>query len=491
VLVADVALLTEGTYPYHFGGVSVWCDQLVREIPDHTFRVVALVATGAEQVVWPLPDNVVSVDAVPMWGRPATGSRSGRSARTGFLPILAGLVDVLLDPSTSDQNRLRDLLGSLAEYGQRANLTACFTSEQAVWLLMDAWQERGHGGGADNRRGEARPPSAVPTLHDALTALQLLEHAVRPLCRVPVRADIVHATTNGLGVLPGLAAKWRYGTPMVVSEHGVYLREQFLHSRAGPYRWPVKALYLAFIRRLGMLGYAEATSITSCNVYNRRWQERLGADSSGIRTVYNGVDPANFPEIDGEPEEPTIVWVGRVDPIKDIETLLRAFALVRRELPAARLRMYGGAPSGSAGYLRHCQNLADELGVADAATFEGQTQDLCGAYASGHIVVLCSVSEGLPFTLIEAMTLGRPCVATDVGGVREAIGDTGIAVPPRQPGALARACLALLRDPVRRRRLGAAARVRARCLFTVDRMGAAFAEIYHVVGRPLPAAETP
>ena len=222
MLVADVALLTEGTYPYHFGGVSVWCDQLVREIPDHTFRVVALVATGAEQVVWPLPDNVVSVDAVPMWGRPATGSRSGRSARTGFLPILAGLVDVLLDPSTSDQNRLRDLLGSLAEYGQRANLTACFTSEQAVWLLMDAWQERGHGGGADNRRGEARPPSAVPTLHDALTALQLLEHAVRPLCRVPVRADIVHATTNGLGVLPGLAAKWRYGTPMVVSEHGVY-----------------------------------------------------------------------------------------------------------------------------------------------------------------------------------------------------------------------------------------------------------------------------
>jgi polysaccharide biosynthesis protein PelF len=478
--VADIVLLTEGTYPYHYGGVGVWCDQLVHEMREHTFRVVALVGAGTEPVVWPLPANVVSIEPVPMWGRPPAGLKPGRGARARFQPVLAELIDVLLRPARSDSGRFGEILRTLAEYSQRESLTGCFTSEQAVRLLIDAWHDRGHRSGPDEATEEGLLPA--PTLHDALSALELLEHALRPLRYPTPRGDILHASTNGLGVLPGLTAKWRYGTPMVISEHGVYLREQYLHARTGPYRWPVKALYLNFVRHLGALAYEEATSITSCNIYNRRWQERLGAPSSVIRTVYNGIDPANFPEIDDEPDVPTIVWVGRVDPIKDVETLLRSFALVRKELPEARLRMYGAPPSGLEGYLERCRRLAVELGVADAATFEGRTEDLCQAYTSGHVVVLCSVSEGLPFTVIEAMTLARPCVATDVGGVGEAIGDTGVTVPPRQPEALAQACLTLLRDTPLRRRLGAAARVRALSMFTVDHVVSAFTEIYNLVG---------
>ena len=101
--------------------------------------------------------------------------------------------------------------------------------------------------------------------------------------------------SNGLAVLPALAAKWRYGTPMIVTEHGMYLREQYLQNRKSPYRWPVKALQLSFMRRLCALGYSEAAAITPGNVYNQRWEERLGAEPTRIRTVYNGVDPADFP----------------------------------------------------------------------------------------------------------------------------------------------------------------------------------------------------
>ena len=99
------------------------------------------------------------------------------------------------------------------------------------------------------------------------------------------------------------------------------------------------------------------------------------------------------------------------------------------------------------------------------------------------MVVLSSISEGFPYTLIEAMISGRACVATDVGGVAEAIGDTGLVVAPRDPDAMASACLELLRDHPRRRALGALARQRALQYFTVDLAIGTFDEIYASLGR--------
>ena len=191
--------------------------------------------------------------------------------------------------------------------------------------------------------------------------MQLLDHCLRPLSYPPIRADVVHAVTNGLGVLPALTAKWQYGTPVIVTEHGIYLREQYLHEPKGPYRWPVKALYLEFLRRLCALGYREAETITPGNVYNRRWEERLGAEPERIRTVYNGVDPANFPAITASPRSHDLL--GRADrPDQgpgDAAARVRAGA---QEMPEARLRMFGSPPKGRESYLERCKALAAELG---------------------------------------------------------------------------------------------------------------------------------
>ena len=483
-----IALMTEGTYPFAFGGVSVWCDQLIRGMPGYDFHVVALVGTAAEPAVWALPGNVVSLVKMPLWG-PAAVPTSGRcgggrrgGGRGGGLPLrlLRQLIETLLDSPAGTPQRFAVVLRELHEYCSRhGTLSTSLASDKAVHLLAGAWRDRWTDAG--------RP---APTLHDAVTALQLLDHSLRPLCYPPVPADLGHAVANGLSLLPALAAKWQHGVPVLLTEHGVYLREQFLQHRRSPYRWPVKALYLRFLRHLCATGYQEAAAITPGNAYNRRWEERLGAEPSRIRTVYNGVDPACFPAVDGEPAVPTISWVGRIDPIKDLETLLRAFSLVRRELPAARLRLFGSAPQGGEAYLQRCQALAAELDIAGTATFEGRVADIRDAYQAGSIVVLCSVSEGFPYSLIEAMTCGRACVATDVGGVTEALADTGLIVPPRSPERLARACLTLLRDDRMRRRLGSAARARALEYFTVDGAINTFDEIYHFLGsgQPLPTA---
>jgi glycosyltransferase involved in cell wall biosynthesis len=474
-----VALTAEGTYPHQFGGVSVWCDQLIRAMPGYEFAVVALVATGAEPVQWELPPNVARLTTIPLWGPPPPVRLRARLPGSRVVPLpVQALVDVLLDKTDAARGRFTTVLRDLLEYAQTRNLTATLSSEPVVRLLITTWRERWPQLAADHH---AMPDP--PTLTDAVTAMQLIEHALRPLSHPPVHADVVHAVTNGLGALPALAAKWLYRVPMIVTEHGVYMREQYMHLRQPLFGWPVKDLYLRFLTQVCALGYREAEVITPGNIYNRRWEEQLGAERARIRTVYNGVNPAAFPVLTSEPGVPTICWVGRVDPIKDLETLLRAFAIVVQQMPRARLRMFGAPPQGRESYLERCVALAAELGISDRATFEGRVPEIRDAYAAGHVVVLCSISEGFPYSLIEAMTCGRACVATDVGGVSEALADdAGITVPPRDPAALAAACLRLLGDDDLRRAYGTAARQRALEHFTVDRAVSAFDEIYSRFG---------
>jgi polysaccharide biosynthesis protein PelF len=473
----DITLISEGTYPHSFGGVSVWCDQLVRGMPKNSFHLVAIVGTDDERVVWDLPANIASVTAIPLWDN-NPNRQPRRAARRRFSQLIRSFFAVLLDRSDTgpaSELRFATALRGLFEYAQEENLTAALRGEDAVRDLLDVW----HDVCADD---------VAPTVHDAVTGLQLLEHSLRPLSARPVRADVSHCVANGLAALPALTAKWTHGTPILLTEHGVYLRERYLGYRDSAYRWPVKALHLAFLRAVCVLAYREAALVAPGNMYNQRWEERLGAPHALIRTVYNGVDPLAFPPVEAEPDVPTVTWAGRIDPIKDLGTLIEAFALVHKEIPEARLRLFGGSPVGDQAYLEHCRRLAERLGIGAVTTFEGRIDQIRDAYVAGHVVALSSISEGFPYTVIEAMTCGRPCVATDVGGVSEAIGDTGIVVPPRDPGAMAAACVALLTDHSRRAQLGAAARSRVLEFFTLDKAIDTFDELYRNLGRPAQGA---
>ncbi|MEU5754348.1 GT4 family glycosyltransferase PelF [Streptomyces sp. NPDC047829] len=460
-----VTLLTEGTYPHSHGGVSVWCDQLVTGMPDLDFDVTAVTGTGREPLVWDIPGHVGRVVSVPMWGPAPPGQPPRGRAGNRLAAAYERFVTALLDPRAEDG--FAPALYRLARAAADGRLSPFLRGDRAIAILTAVW----------NRPGlpvrEARP-----TLHDAVTATALLEHALRPLAAPYPEQGVAHAVSGGVAVLPGLAGLERDGVPLLLTEHGVYLRERYLGYRTAPYRWPVKALLLGFFRLLAEETYRRAALITPGNRYNRLWEEQGGAAPESIRTVYNGVDPAAFPPAGPEPAEPVLSWAGRVDPIKDLETLIRAFALVRDELPAARLRLFGGTPRGGEAYRERCEALADQLGHRDAVTFEGRVDDIKDAYAAGNVVMLSSISEGFPFTLIEAMSCGRATVSTDVGGVREAVGDSGLVVPPRDPAAMAAAALELLRDAERRRAMGEAARLRVIEQFTLRQTIDTFRSVY-------------
>ncbi|WP_369215480.1 glycosyltransferase, partial [Streptomyces flavofungini] len=393
-------------------------------------------------------------------------------------------------------DRFSSALYGLAELArEEGGLVGALRSEVAVRTLERACRAPG----ALRAARTARVP-------DLLAAAGLMERALRPLSLDWYEpgdlgsADLCHATAGGPAALPGLLAKHFAGVPLLVTEYGVQLRAHYLAAGVTDLSAPARALLASFHGRLAAEVYREATLITPGNTHVRRWQERCGADRAKLRTVHPGMAADRFADIGERGYEDratgpgTLLWVGRVEPAKDLISLLHAFAEVRAQEPGARLRIVGAAAEGreAAEYLAHCRALAAQLfpDEADGAHAVGdnpvsfeeiggpEVPDLADAYAGGGVVVLSSVVEGFPISLVEAMFCGRATVSTDVGAVVEVIGGTGLVVPPRNPRALAEACVALLRDPARRERLGAAARARALELFTVEQNIAAFRGIY-------------
>ncbi|MGA3219598.1 MAG: GT4 family glycosyltransferase PelF [Acidimicrobiales bacterium] len=471
-----ITLITEGTYPHHLGGVSVWCDQLVREIAEHQFHVLALSATGLERNIWDLPSNVVAADNLPLWSAPA-GKRVGRALRSRFRPVQERFFRSLA--VDSDGVGFVQSLQELGEFAQGGRLSAAMSSDDAVNTLLTVGpvcSDRAHGGSAGQL-----------TVSDAVDVLVLLKHFLRPLAVPPPVADLCHSVANGLGALPALAAKWAHGTPFLLTEHGLYLRERYLSYKPGTLSQPARAIVLRFFRLLVQTAYQHADLVAPGSGYNRLWELANGTPPRRICPVRNGIDPELFPVATTEPDVPTLSWIGRIDPLKDVETLLRAFALVRASVPDCRLRVFGPVPGGGEEYMARCAELAAELDLNGAATFEGRVGSPIEAYQAGHVVVLTSISEGLPYTVLEAMATGRPVVATDVGGVGEAVGDTGILVPPRNPSAVAAACVHLLANADERRARGQAARNRVVELFTAKASFDTYRRLYREVAqRPQP-----
>ncbi|MFD9938585.1 DUF3492 domain-containing protein [Streptomyces massasporeus] len=502
-----IGLLTEGGYPYVSGDARLWCDRLVHGLAQHEFDVYALSRSEhQEDEGWiPLPPNVRRVRTAPLWMAEDDEVVLGRRARRRFTEHFGELAAVLcgvsegasgavrsLSEGTSapEADRFANALYGLAELARdEGGLAGALRSEAAVRTLERACRAPG----AHRAAREARVP-------DLLAVAAHLERALRPLSLDWYEddglgaVDLCHAASGGTAVLPGLLARYFTGVPLMVTEYGVRLRTHYLTTPDAPPA--VRSLLAAFQGGLAAEAYGRAEVVTAGNNHTRRWQERCGADREKLRTVYPGMDARPFADVGESPDcaDPgTLVWVGRVEPAKDLVSLLHAFAEVRRQQPKTRLRIVG-APAGPEGaaYLGHCRTLAAQLFPDEASgphaagdnpvSFEEiggpDLPAAADAYASGAVTVLSSVVEGFPVGLAEAMLCGRATVSTDVGAVVEVIGGTGLVVPARNPRALAEACVALLRDPERRARLGAAARARALELFTIEQNIEAFHGIY-------------
>ncbi|MCC6790803.1 MAG: glycosyltransferase family 4 protein [Thermomicrobiales bacterium] len=269
--------------------------------------------------------------------------------------------------------------------------------------------------------------------------------------------DLVHAHV----ILPDgyAAAKWgqRRSIPVICTAHGndVNIDPHFNRLTRMQTRWTIRSVD-------AMIAVSSALSERMCQL----------ATPKQVKIIPNGVNLDVFTPIDrnharrqlGLPEEiPIILFVGSLLPVKGVQHLIGAFHRVRERVPDAMLVLVGEGSLRS-----ELEATAERLGVDQAVRFAGrQARELIPTWmAAADLLTLPSENEGMPLVVLEAMASGLPVVASDVGGIGEAMGfpRPGILTPPGDEAILASAIVELLLDPVLRRRMGMHGRNRSRSL---------------------------
>jgi sugar transferase (PEP-CTERM/EpsH1 system associated) len=278
---------------------------------------------------------------------------------------------------------------------------------------------------------------------------------------VEKRPHVVHTHNPAPHRVGSIAARLA-GIPVLVhTKHGRNYPEKW--------RWRLASRLYSMLSHKVVAVSADAADV-ACHIE--------GIPKSKVDVILNGVDLALYqfkPTRDRTSLRRAIHVARLIYPTKDQVTLLRAVRIVADEEPQFVLDIVGDGPSREL-----LVNLADELKLQGHVRFLGFRSDVADLMASAEFFVLSSKKEGISLTLLEAMACGLATVATTVGGNPEVVadGETGLLVPPESPEALAKAMLALLRDPAEADRMGVAGRARVTERFDLKGTVANYEDLY-------------
>ncbi len=459
---ADIAFLLEGTYPYVRGGVSSWVHQLIKGLPEITFSIAFL--GGARDMYgdirYELPDNLIHLEVhylMESWSSMIPRAVRGNAAAFAdmnelhefFREPTAGMSDDLFRRASSLIGKRRkgitrrDFLYSKQSWNR-------ITHEYSRWCTDPSFVDYFW---------------TVRTMHAPLFTLARLARELPP-------ARVYHAVSTGYAGLLGVMLRNATDRPYILTEHGIYtkerridlahaewireFRETFgggLDERVGY----IRKLWISFFEGLGRLTYAAADPIIALYEGNRLRQVDDGAEDSRTMVIPNGIACDALSPLRGKRGEgvPRVLGlIGRVVPIKDIRTFVRAMRSVVSRLPDAEGWIIG-PDEEDPDCARECRDLVRSLDLEQKVKFLG-FQKIGDMLPRMGLNVLTSISEGQPLVTLEGFAAGVPCLATDVGSCREliegrteedrAIGPAGRVVPIASPEATADAAVELLGD---------------------------------------------
>lgn len=475
---ADVCLLLEGTFPYVRGGVSTWVKQIIEGLPHLSFSIIYLGADAQSQgePAYELPANVVHLEShfllEHMQHTPVSGGLKKRAQALVKAMSVRGRAQRARRYALNNRlhSELRHCKGQLDNNVVR-QFTELLTGAQP--FLEDELQHS-RGAWETIREKYSEAPDGLDFNHFFWTVRSMhspLFILASIVSKAP-EARLYHSVSTGYAGFLGALLQSTHERPYMISEHGIYTKEreldlaqvEWIPEELDPFKVGLndnmsylRNVWIRFFLSLGKMAYSSADRIFTLYEGNRRRQISDGADEAKLTIIPNGVNVQRYRVVrrdDGAPVPPVLALIGRVVPIKDIKTFVRAMRIVKTRLPDAQGWLFGPEEEDE-GYTLECKMLVKSLGLEEVVKFKGfgKPDEI---FPQVGLSVLTSVSEGQPLVVLEGFAAGIPAVTTDVGSCREliegideqdrALGEAGAVVPIADPSAFAEAAVALLSD---------------------------------------------
>lgn len=460
-----ICFVLEGSYPYVRGGVSTWVDSYIRSMPQHQFVLWTITDLPDSQgkFAYRLPDNVIQVRENCLGS--SLNLRIRKNPNLKFTEKEKEAIYQLVRCREPDWRVLMDSFNL-----QPNKPVEFFLSEEFLNILKEyAREEFPYAGFKD----------LFWTMRSMLLPLLYLMGQPMP------EADLYHSPSTGYaGVLAALGSM-RYNKPFILTEHGIYTREREEELIRSDWVIPYfKDFWISMFFMFARFAYQKADRVTSLYHQASLVQQELGCPSEKCDIVRNGLDFDTFASV---PDKPADEWVDiaaivRFAPIKDLKTLIYAFAQLKHEIEKVRLHIIGGVDDEE--YHRECLDLIDYLkvddiimpGMVNTATYLEKID----------FTILTSISEGQPFAVLESMAARRPVICTDVGCCRELIegdaddkfGHAGICVPPMHQAKLVQALIQLCENEPLRKAMGLVGQSRVKSSYEIGNMIENYLNVY-------------
>ncbi|MGB1268954.1 MAG: GT4 family glycosyltransferase PelF [Flavobacteriaceae bacterium] len=471
-----VLMVLEGTYPYNGGGVSTWAHMLCNKVQHVDFTLYSINANFETEYKYDLSNSVKNVIQVPLWApyEPYDYINYGkayykiinRKERTKsklisehFIPLFKNLVYNFYQEET-DLPLLNDTIYQMWLFFQKYDYKQTMRSkivwdtfcEITVKLLSETNIEN-------------------TSVNDLTVGMRWIYRFLIPLSIDVPKTDVAHITLSGFPIIPALVAKYKYNSKIITSEHGVFIRERLLAINSSDYSYFLKKLLIKFSESITKLAYFNSDKILSVNKFNMKWEKMYGADEDKIGIIYNGIDHLLF-KPQQKPEHllgiPTVVAAARIFDLKDICTMIKTCSVVKQTIPNVKFLVYGDKTAVPE-YTSECEALISELALENNFILAGYHDKPHELFSEGDVSILTSISEGFPYTVLESMSCGVPVVATDVGGVSEALDEnSGFICKPKDYIALGNSVIELLQNEQLRQKKGAYARQKVIDNFTIN-----------------------
>jgi polysaccharide biosynthesis protein PelF len=489
----DVLLLLEGTFPYVTGGVSSWVSQIIRGFPEIRFGAIFLGSRPEDYGImkYALPDNLVHLETAYLFENVANPPVMPVKANSKTMEMVEGMHE-LFQTDMKHPDCARHFSSLMDEAGPDGKLShEVFLYSKASWDFIKK----------SYRRNSTDPSFVdyfwtIPNIHTPFWRLREVALRAPP-------ARIYHSVSTGYAGILGVLLKHRNKRPFMLSEHGIYVKErkidlyqaQWLKDNRSVFdRDPSRVsyfrqLWIRFFEHLGYVTYQASDDIIALYEANRQRQLQDGAPPERTSNIPNGIDVERFAALRSQRPAtipPVLCLIGRVVPIKDIKTFVRAMRTVVNHLPEAQAWI-AGPEDESPEYARECRDMVSQLGLDEQVKFLG-FQKLTELLPKVGLVVLSSISEALPLVILEGYAAGVPTLSTDVGSCQQLvfglpgedaeIGASGRVVRIADPEALAQAALELLGNPEEWQRASAAAIKRVEKYYSQRTMFARYQSLY-------------